>query len=196
MGGERREESYSIASVLCLGYGAQGLLPDWLLQYLGLQLVWSTLIPNFSSDFSKPGDPAPAHTPAPPVPAGLTMMLSAVEWARGTSFSLPNNSPQGMLLLDLAFQFFVKKENNKGEDELRFFYMFSENDHGWETFPSQWVSCGALQSLHQQSTQLDASSFISGTPSEIGMVTFFCNGDKQVCAKCMGPLACYPFLSH
>ena len=47
--------------------------------------------------------------------------------------------------------------------------------------------------LHQQSTQLDASSFISGTPSETGLVPFFCNGVKQVCAKCMGPLACTPF---
>lgn len=44
--------------------------------------------------------------------------------------------------------------------------------------------------LHQQSTQLDASSFISGAPSETGPVPFFffCSGDKQVCAKCRGHL--------
>lgn len=132
MGAERREESYSTASVLRLGYGAQGLLPDWLLQYLGLQLVWSTLMPNFSSDFSKPGDAAVlgSHASSPGACWADNDALCSLEWVRGTSFSLPNNSPRGMLLLGLAFQFFVKKENNKGEDELKFFYIFTENDHG------------------------------------------------------------------
>lgn len=30
---------------------------------------------------------------------------------------------------------------------MRFFYIFTANDHGQKTFPSQWLSCGALQSL-------------------------------------------------
>ena len=131
MGRERREESCSIASVLSLGYGDQDLLSDWLLQYLGLQLV-STLIPNFNSDFSKQGGPAVlcSRASSPCTCWADNDALCRLERVRGTSFSLPNNSPRGMLLLGLAFQFFVKKENNKGEDELRFFYIFTENDHG------------------------------------------------------------------
>lgn len=149
MSREGREGRCSVASVLSLGYGDQDLLPGWLLQYLGLQLVWSMLIPNFNCDFSKQGGPAVlcSRASSPCTCWAGNDALCRLERARGTSFSLPNNSLWGMLLLGLASQFFVKKENNKGEDELRFFFIFTENDHRWETFPSQWVSCGALQSL-------------------------------------------------
>ena len=122
--------------------------------------------------------------------------LCSLEWARGTSFSLPNNSPRGMLLLDLAFQFFGKKENNKGEDELRFFYIFTENDHGWETFPSQWGSCGALQSSCSSNQPNWTPPVLSQGPLQRLARWLFFAMVTDGCAKCIGPLACYPFLSH
>lgn len=199
MGREGREGRCSVASVLSLGYGDQDLLPGWLLQYLGLQLVWSTLIPNFNCDFSKQGGPAVlcSRASSPCTCWADDDALCRLERARGTSFSLPNNSLWGMLLLGLAFQFFVKKENNKGEDELRFFYIFTESDHRRETFPSQWVSCGALQSLCTSNQPNRTPPIYLRDPFRDWPGAFFsCNGDKRMCARCMGPLACYPFLAH
>lgn len=54
--------------------------------------------------------------------------------------------PLEMLLPALALQFFAKEENKKSDDELRFFYIFTANDHRQETFPGQRLSRGALPS--------------------------------------------------
>lgn len=102
-----------------------------------------------------------------------------LEPARGTSFFLPPNSPLETLLLGLAFQFFGKKENNKGEDKLRFFYIFSWK---WARTGNLSQSMGLLWASQSLSICNQCSwtlpPFISGTPSEWA---FFCSGDKYVC---------------
>lgn len=93
-----------------------------------------------------------------------------LEPARGTSFFLPPNSPLETLLLGLAFQFFGKKENNKGEDKLRFFYIFSWK---WARTGNLSQSMGLLWGFtipqHLQSVQLDAASFYLGDPFRVGL---------------------------
>lgn len=120
------------------------------------------------------------NLPAPPAPTGKTAMLSA-GWNRREILlpSLSSHSPLEMLLPALAFQFFAKEENNKREDELRFFYIFTANDHGQETFPSQWLSCGALQSLctrnqHHRTLPSLCQRLLQGLAW-----CLLCNGDKH-----------------
>lgn len=109
---------------------------------------------------------APRTCLLPLVPAEKTAKLSA-GWNRQETLlsSLLNSSPLEMLFLGLAFQFFGKKGNNKGEDELTdffFFCIFTENDHRQEI--SQWLSCRAFQSLRTSKLHNRPLSLLSQGP--------------------------------
>lgn len=111
------------------------------LKILSLGLSLSTLTEQFSNAFKAGVQLCSVACLLPVAPAGKTEMFSADQnWSVMFLFSLPNNLPLETLLLVSAFQFFGNKEDNKGEDELRFFYIFTENDHGRETFLNQWFS--------------------------------------------------------
>lgn len=133
---------------------------------MGLSLF--TLTEEFSNAFRARICCALLACLLPLAPAGKTEMLSA-DQTQSVMFlsSLPNNLPLETSLLVSAFQFFGNKENNKGEDELRFFYIFTKNDHGRETFLSQWLSCGVLHFLCTSNQHNQTLSPLSWGPLQI-----------------------------